>query len=360
MKIVNVFSSLDFGGVESRACIINRYGENHSFVAISKGGMAERNIAEYGGDVTILSCSSKICSSSAIFKLYFFFLKAKPDVVHCRGAEANFHGLLAAWLARVPVRIAEEIGIPSHGKTAKIIFGFVYTFAHRIVAISDSVKTWLVKSGEVKEQRVVRIYNPVDLDIVNNEPDIYPKSNKFKIGFVGRLEKVKNPLSLIEAVRILNDKGVPIELYLVGDGSLKGACESLVSKLKLNSKVKIIGYSPDPCSYVSRCDLYVQPSLSEGFGLALVEAMGCGVPVLATAVGGAPEIITHNVTGWLVEDSSPSSLANAIYNIWINREGLAEVGKKGFESVKNRFEPQKYISELDSLYFSILNSDGQL
>ena len=113
-------------------------------------------------------------------------------------------------------------------------------------------------------------------------------------------------------------------------------------------------------SYVSRCDLYVQPSLSEGFGLALVEAMGCGVPVLATAVGGAPEIITHNVTGWLVEDSSPSSLANAIYNIWINREGLAEVGKKGFESVKNRFEPQKYISELDSLYFSILNSDGQL
>lgn len=357
MKVIHVFSSLGYGGVETHAVTIAKYSAGNSFkpifCALNKGGQAADKIKNLGFKVTIMGCKPKIPSLKLLVKLILFFRKERPDVVHTHGGEANFHGLLAAFIARVPIRVGEEIGIPTHSDLAKVVYKFIYSFSTHVVAISDSVKDWLISSGEARKDKVKRIYNPVDkqvLDTIFSPPD---PNEKFRLAFVGRLEPVKNPLSLISAVSLLQGKGLPVELWLVGDGSLMGECLSLSSKLGLGDSVKIHGYSEDPFSLIAQCNLYVQPSITEGFGIALVEAMICKTPVLATSVGGAPEIISHGANGWLTEYTDSESLASSIYDIWAFRDQLRNYGVSAYDSVSRRFDPLNYTDELNSLYLNL-------
>lgn len=354
--VIHVVTSLDFGGVEKRMEILARSAglstRQYGFCAVGGGGSAERHIRELNRAVSCLALPTAIPSFGAIHQLVRLFRRLRPEVVHTHGAEANFHGLIAAWLAGVPVRVAEEIGIPTHSFRARRVFRQVYRLAHRVIGISESVTQWLIDSKEVVAHKAVRIYNPVELpEGINPAQRAVPC--RFRLGFVGRMEPVKNPLALVEAVAKLRAEGIPAEAWLVGDGSQRGMLEARAAELGLGRYVLLLGYQDDPAQFVSQCDLYVQPSLSEGFGLALVEAMGCGVPVLASAVGGAPEIIEHGRTGWLLQQPTISQLVADLRNVWLDQERLASVGRAGREAVLNRFEPAVYLQELEALYGEI-------
>lgn len=357
MKVFNILTSLDFGGVESHATIINNANNNlmqHSFIAISTGGKAADTIISNNGDVTLLMEKFSIPSLKAIISLYKNFRTNNPDVVHTRGAEANFHGLIAARLAGVPVRIGEEIGIPNHSLKAKLTFKFSYLFANKVIGISEAVTHWLVESGEVPAYKAVKIYNPVIIPKSRNQHDIH--SDIFRIGFVGRLEPVKNPLALLEAVALVVNNGHNVELSIVGDGSQKQLLIDRASELKISNRVIIHGFQDEPDRYVRQCHVYVQPSISEGFGLALVEAMGCAVPVIATAVGGAPEIIQDNHTGWLIHRTDAKTIANKLIEVFeMPEDKLIDIGLAGRKSVETRFEPAAYMKELESLYIHELD-----
>ena len=196
--------------------------------------------------------------------------------------------------------------------------------------------------------KAVRIYNPVELAIPSTRQS--DSTRVFRLGFVGRLEPVKNPLALIDAVSALRELGVPAELWIVGDGSQRADIERRIQELELAGHVRCWGYSDTPLELVLQCDLYVQPSLSEGFGIALVEAMSCGVPVLATSVGGAPEIIQQGKTGWLIDHSDAESLTEKIRAIWRQRDLLPLVGDAGRTAVQGRFDPAVYVRRLEALY----------
>lgn len=357
MKVFNVFTSLNFGGVESHACIINEFTTQeitNSFVSISSGGRAAERISSNKGEVILLMTKASILSLQAITTLYKLFKKEKPDVVHTRGAEANFHGLIAARLAKVPVRIGEEIGFPNHSIKAKLIFKLAYRSAHKVIGISDAVTHWLVESGEVPAHKAVRIYNPVVIPKPRNQDEI--QSGRFRIGFVGRLEPVKNPLALLEAVALVADRGYEVELSIVGEGSQKQLLVDHASELKISNRVIMHGFQHEPDRYVRQCHVYVQPSLSEGFGLALVEAMGCAVPVIATAVGGVSEIIEDGQTGWLIDETDAKSIASKLIEVLeMPEEKLIDVGLAGRKSVETRFEPAAYMKELESLYIHELD-----
>ena len=351
--VIHVLTSFDFGGVERHmeviASVLEYARMRHTFVALGRGGAVELNLRALGADVQCLEENTKIPSLGAIRCLLKLFLRERPLVVHTHGAEANFHGLIAAWLARVPVRIGEEIGIPSHGLTAKAVFRVIYGAAHRVIGISQSVTDWLIASREVSRRKATRIYNPVHLPKLKESAPV--QFDVFRIGFVGRLEPVKNPLALLEAFNAISTGGIPGELWFVGDGSERVALRERISQLGLTEKVKLWGYQSDPAELIRQCHVYVQPSLSEGFGLALVEAMGCGVPVIATAVGGAPEIIEHGKTGWLLAEASPALIAGALKEAWqIGQEKLGEMGLSARKSVEGRFEPVDYLDGIETLY----------
>ncbi|MFC0710513.1 glycosyltransferase [Azorhizophilus paspali] len=351
-SVVHLLASLDFGGVERRMELLAEQPAGdirHLFCAIGGGGNAERRLQSLGAPVRCLHQPTAIPSPAAILALIRLLRRLRPTVLHAHGAEANFHGLIAARLAGVPVRIAEEIGIPTHSARARRVFRQLYRSAHCVVGISDAVTGWLVDSGEVPPDKAIRIYNPVKL------PDRHDRQaapeDELRIAFVGRLEAVKNPLALVEAAALLLARGIPVELWLIGEGRERQRLEALVRALGLDRRVHLPGYQAHPEAYVRRCHLYVQPSRSEGFGLALVEAMGCGLPVVATTLGGAPEIVESGVTGWLLPEATPAALADVLEAAWrLGPRRLESMGELARGAVEGRFEPARYKARLETLY----------
>jgi glycosyltransferase involved in cell wall biosynthesis len=351
-SVLHLLTSLDFGGVEKRMEILAEQPTGdmqHLFCAIGGGGAAERRLKALGAPVQCLRQPARIPSPAAILALVRLFRRLRPAVVHSHGAEANFHGLIAARLAGVPVRIGEEIGIPTHSARARRVFRQVYRTAHCVIGMSSAVTDWLVENGEVPPAKAVRVYNPVKLPAGSHgqtAPD-----GVLRIGYVGRLEVVKNPLALVEAADLLLARGIPVELWLIGEGRERERLEAIIRAQGLEESVRLLGYRQMPDEYVRQCHVYVQPSLSEGFSIALVEAMGCGVPVIATAVGGAPEIVEPGVTGWLLPEATPGALASVLEEAWrLGPEQLRAMGQLARAAVEGRFEPAQYKSRLEALY----------
>lgn len=361
--VMHLVTSLDFGGVESHMLTLARHApaqpERLLFCAIGGGGAVAGQLRRAGAEVLCLDLGTRLPALPAIWALASLFRRLRPSVVHCHGAEANFCGLPAAWLTGVPVRIGEEIGMPAHGWKARLAFRLAYAFADRVIGISDAVTDWLVASGEVPPRKARRMYNPVQLPEFGPEMAAGPDS--FLIGFVGRLEAVKNPAVLVAVVARLRRLGVPARLWLVGDGSQRGLIEAMVAEAGLGDSVRLHGYQADPARLVRQCHVYVQPSLSEGFGLAFVEAMGCGVPVLVTATGGAAEIVEPGRTGWIVPDAGEDGLVDVLSRAWqVGRQELLAMGRLARASVEQRFRPEAYLRELDLLYQQVRQAKAPL
>ena len=356
--VVNVMTSLNFGGVESQIQLIARNVNlskfNHAFCSIGNGGSTQKTLKNLGMQADALGCNVKIPSISAIFALWRYFKKYKPQVVHLRGAEANFHGAIAARLAGVPVVIAEEIGIPNHSAKARRIFAWAYHYCDCIVAVAKAVKDSIIELGEATDDEIKVLYNPFSPKTFHL---ITPRIERLKLAYVGRLEPVKNPIAAIDAVNLLEQQGIEAELYMVGDGSLRTLLNQHIKELNLTDKVKLYGFQESPFDLIKDCNFYLLPSLSEGLSLAVCEAMSAGLPVIASKVGGTAEIITHGKTGWLIQEPTAKALAEMIqFANRYNDDELQSIAIKGRDEVLQRFGIENYLNQLDELYDGLLKA----
>ena len=349
MKILRLTTLLDFGGQEKQYLSFTEKPEllknEYVFVAIGYGGNAERILRERGFEVHILNRNFSIKNLSNTWAVYKLIKKLKPDVVHTAAAEANFHGIIAAKLAGVKYIIGEEIGIPSHSSMAKKVFARVYRFTKKVICVSESVKSHLVKTGEISEEKGIVIYNPVSFPSKQK----FEKSEKFNIVYIGRLEKVKNVETLVKAFSKIQNK--KIQLTIVGDGREMDNLQNLVNELKITEAVLFEGFQNNIGKYLSAADLYVLPSYSEGFGIAAVEAMFLKVPVLATQVGGVPEFINHGENGWLFDPLNMEELTSKMEMIIsMDYAERTRIGEKGYREVIDQFTVEKYIENLEKIY----------
>jgi len=350
MKILRLTTLLDFGGQERQYVYFTAdktlLHNDYVFAAIGYGGNAEKILRERGFDVYCLNLNPAIRNLKNILALYRLIRKIKPDVVHTAAAEANFHGVVAARLAGVKTVFAEEIGIPRHSRAAQLIFRQIYRLTNGVICISNAVKDFLIKTGEIAERQGIVIYNPV------GEPEKIVKktSAEFNIVYAGRLEAVKNVGLLLQAFAKANDNET-MRLTVVGDGRERQALENEAARLGIDDRTRFVGFADRPEQYVSQADLFVLPSLTEGFGIAAVEAMYQAVPCLCTNVGGIPEFIEDGENGWLFSPSSVSELTDKINNIRaLSSEERVAVGVRGRESVVNRFSIKTYVERLEEVY----------
>ncbi|NBE06493.1 glycosyltransferase [Paragemmobacter ruber] len=351
-QVLHVLTALDFGGVESQMRLIADRGAAsrwpRAFLAIGGGGAVLDALHRLGAEAGALGCAARIPSPAAAWALWRHLRRTRPAIVHLHGAEANFHGTLAARLAGVPVVIAEEIGIPRHSARARRTFAQLYRRCDRVVAISQAVKDSLILLGEATEAQVEVIHNPFQPQPFYWLP---PRGAALELGFVGRLEPVKNPMAAIEAVAILRAQGMAARLRLVGDGSLRPALVQRIAELGLEDAVTLCGFDPDPFARLVGCHVYLQPSLTEGFGLAVCEAMSAGLPVIASAVGGVPEIINHGQTGWLLLKPDAAALADAITAVQaMDAADVQAIAKRAADHVVGRFSIPAYLARCDALY----------
>jgi glycosyltransferase involved in cell wall biosynthesis len=357
-RVLHLTYGLDFGGVESHLQLIGELPSarfEHHFAAIYCGGATASAMRAAGMPVTIVGIEPHTHPLRAVAALRAMLRDLRPTVFHAHGAEANLFGLAAAALARVPVRIGEEIGMPAHGPRARLAYRTAYRAAHRVIGVADAVRDWLVATGEVPAAKALRIYNPARLPAVRAAPR--RAGEPLRVAYVGRLDPIKNPVALVRAVADLRDEGVACELVLLGEGAERSKLERLIAERGVGDAVRLLGYVSTPSQVLAQSHLLVQPSLSEGLSLALVEAMGCALPVISSRVGGSPEVIDDGRTGWLLNSAGTADIAAAIRTAErLSGDELAAIGRAARLSVEERFDPARYVATIEALYCSLIDA----
>ncbi|MEZ4859226.1 MAG: glycosyltransferase [Flavobacteriaceae bacterium] len=354
MKIIRLSTFLDYGGIETKMVNLSNYEtekEEWVFCAIGKGGSASKTIAENGKRVVCFNLNHKIPSIKTIYQLYLFFKKEKPEVVHTSGAEANFHGVIAAKLASVPKIIAEEIGITSQSKFAKKIFYWIYKYAHYVVGESKLVTNSLQLNYRIPSKKLKTIHNFISFPEIT--PNRFENVNSLSIVSISRLAAVKNILGVLEAVSLLKKEGFPVQYSIAGDGAQLDILKLKTKELGIEDCVTFVGYIKNPYPLLTKSKIFVLNSFTEGFSNSLLEAMYSGTPAISTAVGGAPEIITEGKNGWLVPVADTMALYHKMKQIHsLNYLTLEEIGKESRKTVISRFSLQSHVKELGKLYYS--------
>jgi glycosyltransferase involved in cell wall biosynthesis len=199
----------------------------------------------------------------------------------------------------------------------------VYPRADSIVATSQGVRDDLVTTFGVRRDRVTVLHNPVDLArtaMLAREPieRAAAEPGERIIAAAGRLADVKNFPLLIAAVGLLAER-MRVRLWILGHGEEEAALRGLVAELGLTDRVTFLGFQSNPWRYIARADVFTLTSRYEGFGNVLIEAMACGVPVVATSSSGTREIIEHGVNGVLVDAHTPAAVARALQQVLEDR-----------------------------------------
>lgn len=282
----------------------------------------------------------------------------KPDIIHIHGTRAGILGRLAAIGLNIPVIYTEHLWTKQFRLQSRLLnFAhynanwFLDMFTTLNIAVSEAVKDFMVSSRITRAEKVQVIYNGIES--TKFKAKIFSNSQEFLLGTIGTLNYQKGMQYLIKAIPKIKNEFAGIRLEIMGDGTYKRKLLKEIDKLKIKPYVKFVGFMPDPKKYLTRFDLYVQPSLSESFGLAIVQAMSVGLPVIATNTGGIPEVVTEGKSGLLVEPANPQALADAILDLLRHPQKARKMGEIAQKEARLKFNLKDMINELEKTYESV-------
>jgi sugar transferase (PEP-CTERM/EpsH1 system associated) len=310
----------------------------------------------------------------AYLRLMSFLRHARPAIVHTRNI-GTLDAVFVARLAGVRVRVHGEHGWDMHdlqGRSRKYRFlrRICAPFVQRFVAVSADLAQWLHESTGIARGRITHIVNGVDCE--RFQPRSQDRSNltsgldipadAIVVGTVGRLEAVKGHEQLLRAwplvERRLAAAGRAARLLIVGDGSLRNTLEALARELGIAERVIFTGMRTDIPQLLQAMDVFVLPSLNEGISNTLLEAMACGVPVVANRVGGNPELIDDRVTGLLVDAGDNQRMAEAIATLVLDDKLRATMAAAARQRAVAEFSLETMVQRYDDLYREVL-ADGR-
>jgi len=286
-----------------------------------------------------------------LLELVALLRRERPHILHASSSKAGVLGRLAAWLAGVPIRIFTVHGwafSASHGPVSGL-----YRWADRVVkalttvtiCVAESELTSGLSAGTCDERTTVVIHNGVDPRAAL--PRERREDGPPRIVSVGRLQGPKDPLTLIRALEALRG---PFTAVIVGDGPDRPAVKAELDRLGLGDAVELAGERHDVPELLAAADIFVLSSRSEGLPLSILEAMSAGRPVVATRVGGVPELVVDGETGLLVPAGDPSSLAAAIERLLEDPALRERLGAAGRARIAERFDLDRCRREHLELY----------
>jgi sugar transferase (PEP-CTERM/EpsH1 system associated) len=290
------------------------------------------------------------------WQLWKLFRQYRPQIVHSYNI-ATLEYQLIAFLAGVPFRIHAEHGrdifdLDGSNKKYQIFRRLINPFVHYWIPVSQELASWLKTTVKIPEKKVQLIYNGIDLNLY--QPITRLPKDIFTIGTVGRTVPVKNQLMLIQAVELLlnqqPDLKNKLRLIIVGDGELLPKLRTYIDENQLQENIELLGERYDVYAILKTIDLFVLPSLAEGIALTLLEAMASGLPIIATNVGGNPELITSEENGQLVPSQQIESLASSIVNYIHNPKTCQQQGISSREKVEKLFSLQAMTNNYLGVY----------
>jgi sugar transferase (PEP-CTERM/EpsH1 system associated) len=236
----------------------------------------------------------------------------------------------------------------------------------RYTAVSEDLARWLVDTVGIEPDRVTQIYNGVDAQRFRPRkgergkfgPEGFVTSNSFVVGTVGRMEAVKDQTTLVRAfihvVQASSEAGKRLRLVMVGDGSLRQQALDLLRSAHAEDLAWIAGERDDVPELMRGMDLFVLPSLKEGISNTILEAMATGLPVVATRVGGNPELVDAGNTGELVPRGDPVSMAGAIDGYFRKPEKALKHGIQGRQTAETNFSIEAMVEGYLKTYDAVM------
>jgi len=371
--IAHIIYRLDVGGLENGLVnLINRLPAEqfrHAIISLTGCSHFRHRIQRPGVPVY---CLNKPPGNSPLIhlKLWRLLRELNPRIVHTRNLAA-LEAALPATLAGVPLRVHSE-----HGRDIEDLDGssLKYTmwrrlfrpFVHQYIALSKDLERYLHRQIRVSPSRVTQLYNGVDTDLfhpatADREPlpcADFASSDSFVVGTVGRMQQVKDPLTLVRAFVLASGRipagGRPLRLVMVGDGALRQQAETILDEAGVRALAWLPGGRDDIADIMRGLDLFVLPSLNEGICNAVLEAMASGLPVVATAVGGNPELIDDGRSGQLVPPSDPEAMAQAILGHYGDAAERLRRGRNARLAAERRFSMGAMVSGYAAIYEGLL------
>jgi len=376
LKVLQLITRLDKGGSAENTFLTATGLDRNNYEVILMSGPVEdpgqdrkKEIGESGIRhifiPELVRNISFINDFIAFLKIYRVLKKEKFDFVHTHTSKAGFLGRLAAKLARTSIII--------HTPHGHVFFGYFGSFktkifilleklasclTDKIVALTNGEKEDYIAHKVARKEKLAVISSGVDLNRFK-EPSSEEKKNLKKelgipenslvVGTVGRLVLVKGPEFLIEASKIIVSKYPDTYFLFAGDGPLRQSLEKKACRMGVKKNIIFLGWRDDVSKIISIFDIFVLPSLNEGMGRVLIEAMALRKPVVASRVGGIPDLVSHGKNGFLVQPKNPMELAKYIQHLLEDRGKREKMGSAGQETIFN-FSKERMIEDTEKLY----------
>lgn len=301
--------------------------------------------------------------------------KHKPQIVHTHTSKAGLLGRLAAKLCRVPIILHTPHGHVFFGYFGPIqsrLFIFLEKWASlitdKIVTLTDREKRDHIMLKVAKEDKFSVIFSGVDLRkfkeiSLPRKQELKQKlgipERSFIVGTVGRLVPVKGHEYFIEAAQYILLEHPDTYFIIVGDGPLKEDLEMKAQNFGIGNNILFLGWREDIDVILSLFDIFVLSSLNEGMGRVLVEAMALGKPIVASDVGGIPDLVIHNKNGLLVRPKKSKELADSIQILMENEKKREELGNEG-KIIASKYSSDNMVTQIICLYHELLRTKGLL
>jgi len=304
-----------------------------------------------------------------LVRLFALMKRERPDIVHTHTAKAGALGRLAARMAGVPIVVHTFHGSVFDGYFGPAVAGFfqwvermLARVTDKIVAVSERVAEDLVERQIAPRTKIVVVplglelerFRDVDLRRGELRRELGLPRQARLVGCVGRLVPIKDISTLLKAMVELSVAQPEAILLVAGDGPERPALERQARSLGLDSRVRFLGFRDDLERIYADLDVAVNCSLNEGTPVALIEAMASGVPVVATSVGGTPDLLEDGRLGKLVPPADPQALARGLAEILSSNGSLAKAAVRARRSVTQRFGLERLLDDLDRLYLRLL------
>ena len=304
----------------------------------------------------------------ALFSLVWLIFKEKPNIVHTHSSKAGILGRLAAKIAYVPNIVHTPHGHVFYGHFGRFaskvflrIEKIFSKFTDRMVALTDGEKNDYINLSVCSSGKLLKIHSGVDVEQfmqsngnrVEKRRSLGLDQNETVIGFVGWLLPIKGPEYLMKAMEYVWPEHQEASLVFVGKGDLDVDLRAQALQMSANGRVKFLGWRNDIHEIMPIFDMLVLPSLNEGMGRVLVEAMAAGKPVIASEVGGIPDLVRHGETGYLVPPADEKALADGIKKLLDDPARAKQMGQRGKEHCR-QFSLEAMIEKLDDLYSGLI------
>ncbi len=291
------------------------------------------------------------------------------DVIHAHQYTPYFYGLLTSFfckarLARyVPKIVFTEHGrfYPDERKLKRYLLDPVLSLmTEEIVSISESTKASMVTYDNFPAHKIRVVYNGIDLSRFSHPLDdsvsktsLGMSSGTPVVGIVARLDPIKNHAMLLHAFTQVLQHKPDAHLLIVGDGPEEQRLKSLTESLRIADNVMFLGARRDVPELLHLFDVFALSSFSEGTSVTLLEAMAVGLPVVATRVGGNPEVVEDQVTGYLVPNEHREEMAEKLLKLLQNRELCQKMGTAGQQRAYAKFSLEKMVTTYTDLYVKV-------